>query len=178
MPEHVTVAFDIPQNYPPVHSRIHQDERQYENQRVSIPWPEAYSTMGVISDDRVLSHFYHSPQPYKDFKEDLEALHKHYIFLDDDRTIIRFFETHPAISSLLMGAVEPLRGAFGDRRLIYIRIQSSDEDSLLKVAVLLPADFGNDPELALQSFDEEWWLNNCHSSGGTLVFDYEMQNAI
>jgi hypothetical protein len=171
-------TLDFRQNDPPAVSVVHQDEPQYQKRRVSIPWSETNSAIDVISDERVLSSFYRSPQPYKDFKEDLETLHKHYIFLDDDRAIVRLLETHPAISSLLMGAVEPLREAFGDRRLIYIRIQSSDEDSLLKVAVLLPTDFGSDPELALQSFDEEWWLNNCHRSGGTLVFDYEMQNAI
>ena len=61
---------------------------------------------------------------------------------------------------------------------IHVWAQSSDDDSILKVAVQLPADFDRDPERALQSFDEEWWLNNCHRSGGVLVFDYEMHDAI
>ena len=167
-------TFDFQQNDLPAVSVVHQDEPQYEKRRVSIPWSEAHSTTGVMSDDHDLSYFYNSQLPPKDFTKDLEALKRHYIFLDDDQTILRFLETQPAISPLLMGAVEPLRNAFGDRRLIYIRTQSSDEDNLLRVVIRLSADFGSDPERALRSFHKEWWLNNCHRSGGTLVFDYEM----
>jgi hypothetical protein len=98
--------------------------------------------------------------------------------LDDDRIIIELLEAEPALYGLLIDAVKPLQHAFGDKRIVHVRVLSSDEDSILKVAVQLPADFGADPERALQSFDEEWWLNNCHRSGGALVFDYELQDAI
>jgi len=53
-----------------------------------------------------------------------------------------------------------------------------DDDSMLKVAVQLPADFAGDPERALRSFDREWWIGNCHRSRGSLVFDYEIQVAL
>ena len=98
--------------------------------------------------------------------------------MDDDRTVTEFVQEEPELYWLLLEAVDPLRQAFGEKRLIYIRVQTSDEDSILKVAVRLPANFGDDPERVLQAFDEEWWLKNCHRSGGALVFDYEMQKAI
>jgi hypothetical protein len=92
--------------------------------------------------------------------------------------MIELLEAEPALYSLLIEAVEPLRQAFGDKRLMYIRVLSSDEDSILKVTIRLLANFGDNPEDALQAFDETWWLSNCHRSGGTLVFDYEMPDAI
>ena len=108
----------------------------------------------------------------------LFILHQHYTIVDDDRTFIELLATEPELCSLLIEAVEPLRHTFGDKRLIYIRIQSSDEDSILKVTVRLPTHFGDNPEDALQAFNKEWWLKNCHRSSGALVFDYEMQHAI
>ena len=98
--------------------------------------------------------------------------------LNSNRVIIEFLEEEPALYRLLVEAVQPLRTVFGEKRLLQLRVQYSDEDSLLKVAVQLPVDFGGDPEQALHSFDTEWWLNNCHRSGGALVFDYEIQNSI
>jgi hypothetical protein len=74
--------------------------------------------------------------------------------------------------------VGPLQVAFGEGRIIQLRVQASDDDSLLKAAVQLPADFGDDPERALRSFDAQWWLDNCRRSGGALVFDYEIQDAV
>ena len=171
-------AFDIPENRPPDFSAFYQEVRGYKDQQImTVPRKVRFAT-GTSSGDRVLSYFYDHPQPNKNFTEQLRALHQHYTILDDDRTVSELLETEPALYSLLNEAVEPLRHAFGDKRIIHIRVQSSDEDSILKVAVQLPADFGGDPEHALQSFDEEWWLNNCRRSGGALVFDYEMHDAI
>jgi hypothetical protein len=58
-------TLDFRQNDPPAVSVVHQDEPQYEKRRVSIPWSETNSAIDVISDERVLSSFYRSPQPYK-----------------------------------------------------------------------------------------------------------------
>ena len=130
------------------------------------------------SYDNILSYNYRSLQTKKDHTEQLRILHQHYIILDDSSALTELFEEVPALYQLLIDAVAPLRHAFGDKRVIHIRVQSSDEDSILKVAVQLPATFEGDPERALQSFDEAWWIYNCHRSGGVLVFDYETHNAI
>jgi hypothetical protein len=121
---------------------------------------------------------YEQPRPNRDCAEQLRSLQKYYMILDDNHTIIELLKAEPALYTLLIDAVVPLQQAFGDKRIIHVWAQSSDDDNILKVAVQLPADFGDDPERALRSFDEAWWLNNCHRSGGALVFDYEMQDAI
>lgn len=173
-----SVIFDIPQNHLSALPAFDRDFRGYDHQQIiSLPRKADFAT-GARSDNSVLSYVYDHPQPKKDFTEQLRALHQHYTILDDDRTVIGLLETEPVLYSLLIEAVEPLRRAFGDKRIIHVRVQSSDEDSILKVAVQLPADFGGDGESALQSFDEKWWLNNCRRSGGALVFDYEMHDAI
>jgi len=104
--------------------------------------------------------------------EQMRTLQQRYTFLDDRRLLVEFLEEEPVLASLLIEAMQPLSTAFGDGRLIQVRVQHSDEHALLKVAVQLPAGFAGDPEQALRSFDAIWWLNNCHRSGGALVFDY------
>jgi hypothetical protein len=92
--------------------------------------------------------------------------------------VIEVLEEEPSLFTLLIEAVQPLRIAFPEMRLLLVRLQHSDDDRLLKVAVQLPSNFSDDPESALRSFDREWWLSNCHRSGGVLVFDYEIPDAI
>jgi hypothetical protein len=154
------------QNMPPASWLFYQDTEMYKDQQIMV--------LSRGEHFANTDNFYEQQRPSRDFAAQLCALHQHYTILDDDRVVTGLLEEEPALYSLLIGAVAPLQRAFGDRRLVYIRVQSCDEDSLLKVVVRLPANFGGDPECALQAFDEEWWLNNCHRSGGTLVFDYEM----
>jgi hypothetical protein len=151
-------------------SLFHQDIEMYNDQQIV-----ATSCSERFADT---NDPYKQQRPNRDFTAQVRDLQRHYTILDDDDTMTGLLAEEPALYSLLIDAIVPLQRAFGDRRLVYIRIQSCDEDSLLKVAIRLPANFGGDPECALQAFDEEWWLNNCHRSGGTLVFDYEMQDAI
>jgi hypothetical protein len=160
----------------PIPSLLRQHAEWYENQQISAEI--SFATGISRRADRSLLSVYKQSRPNRDFTVQLRALQQHYTILDDDSAISKLFAMEPELYSLLIEAVEPLRHAFGDKRLIYARIESSDEDSLLKVTVRLPANFGDKPEDALQTFDEEWWLHNCHRSGGALVFDYEMQDAI
>ena len=176
------VVFDIPQTRPSVARAFHrdascQDVEEYENQQTKVIRKVRLDT-GASSDNCGLSYFCNYSQPKKDFTEQLRTLNQHYTILGDDRTIVELLATEPVLYSLLIEAIEPLRQVFGDKHLIYIQVLSSNEDSILKVTVRLPANFGGNPEDALQAFDEMWWLSNCHRSSGTLVFDYEMPDAI
>lgn len=114
---------------------------------------------------------------YLDLAAQLRSLQQYYTILGSDQIVIEILEEEPALYALLVEAVDQLKNAFGEGWIIQVRVQSED-DSFLKVAVRLPADFGDDPERALRSFDAEWWLDNCHRSGGALVFDYEIQDAV
>ena len=106
----------------------------------------------------------------------LSALQKHYTMEDSDREVVNILEACPTLFPLLMEASQPLQTAFGEKALFHVLVQYSDEDNLLRVAVQLPPDFA-EPAKALGSFDRNWWVNNCHRSGGMLVFDYEIQDA-
>ncbi len=109
----------------------------------------------------------------------LRSLQEHYMIVDDvESSIIELLQQQPSLLRLLIGAVEPLRMAFGNDHILQLRVLHSDEGILLKIAVLLPSNFSDDPEQALHSFDVEWWLNNCHHSNGALVFDYEIQDVV
>src|SRR5262245_6258552 len=166
MPSQAGVEPYTSQIVPPASWLFHQDTEMYSDQQiVALSRGECFVDTGDL---------YKQQRSNRDFPAQVRDLQRHYTILDDDHTIIGLLEEEPALYSLLVDAVAPLQRAFGDRRLVYIRVQSCDEDSLLKVAIRLPANFGSNPECALQAFDEEWWLNNCHRSGGALVFDYEM----
>lgn len=116
-------------------------------------------------------------RPNRDLNAELRSLQQHYT-IPDNRLFTELLKEEPALVSLLTEAVRPLRNAFGEGPIVQIRVQFSDDDSLVKVAVQLAADAGGEPERSLRSFDERWWLKNCHRSGGVLVFDYEIQDAI
>jgi hypothetical protein len=107
----------------------------------------------------------------------LRSLQEHYMILDSEDSI-ELLQQQPSLFRLLIEAVEPLRMAFGNDHILQLRVLHSDEGILLKIAVLLPSNFSDDPEQALHSFDVEWWLNNCHHSNGALVFDYEIQDVV
>jgi hypothetical protein len=166
-------AFDAPQTLAPA---------------PSFHWPAddlKQAACGIVSEVRrggesvfSIGTTYEQIRPSRDVPTQFRTLQQHYTVLGSDRRVIEVLEQEAALFSLLLEAVEPLRIAFGEKRLLQIRVQCSDDDRLLKVAVQLPADFGSDPETALRSFDRAWWLNNCHRSGGVLVFDYEIQDAV
>lgn len=174
-----TAALDVPQlprpaTPPSLHLTSEWDQHQ---QGVSFQ-PGMTVEFGARRPGGIVlsqGYSYEQTRPNRDLAAQLQ---QHYTILDSDRVIIELLEEEPALFRLLVEAVQPLRTVFGEKRLLQLRVQYSDEDSLLKVAVQLPADFGGDPEQVLHSFDTEWWLNNCHRSGGALVFDYEIQNAI
>ena len=147
MPSQAGAVFDIPQNLPSALTRLDQHMREYDDQQVMISPRKAGVATGARSDNWASSYFYDHPQPNIDFTVQLRTLYQHYTILDNDHTVTELLATEPALYSLLIDAVEPLKHAFGDKRLVYIRVQSSDEDSMLKVAVRLPANFGDDPRL-------------------------------
>jgi len=106
----------------------------------------------------------------------LRALQFDYTILGDERLIGGILSERPSLYPLLQEATKPLHQAFGEKCILQLRALASDEESMLNAVVQLSLDF-EDPEGALRSFDEAWWLGNCHRSGGALVFDYEIRDA-
>jgi hypothetical protein len=176
----LAAALDVPQALPAAAPSLHQTAEWYEGQVTNWLTNIVFASRARRLTGSVFFPLcsYEQARPNRDYAEQLRSLQQHYTILDSNRLIIELLEEEPALYTLLVEAVRPLQNAFGERRIVQVRVQFSDDDSLLKVAVQLPADFGGDPERALRSFDGEWWLNNCHRSGGALVFDYEIQDAV
>ena len=120
---------------------------------------------------------YKQTQPNRYLADQLPNLQREYTIVDSEGDVIELLAEHSTLFRLLVDAVQPLKSAFGENRLFLVRVQHSEYDSLLEIAVQLPADFP-DPETALRSFDTGWWVNNCQRSCGALVFDYEIQDAV
>jgi len=109
-------------------------------------------------------------------QQQVRALQERYTIADTD-SVAGILSGQRSLFRILVEAAAPLHQAFGKRRVLQLRAQFSDEESMLKAVVRIPANF-DDPERALRSFDAAWWLENCRRSGGSLVFDYEIQDAV
>lgn len=165
-------AFEQPQTRPAIPRPAGWDERQLsKNCQQFLLGGEIKCSKAVFSDP------YMQTRSHLDVSAQLRTLQQHYTIVDSDRDIIEVLDEYPALFALLAEAVKALQNAFGKNRLLQVRVQHSDDDKLLKVAVLLPADFAC-PELALRSFDTGWWIDNCQRSSGALVFDCEIQDAV
>ena len=77
--------------------------------------------------------------PIRDLKAELLSLRQHYTILDY-RLLIGLLNDAPALVSFLMGALRPLRNAFGRRHIMQIRVHVPGDDSLVKVVVQVPAE--------------------------------------
>lgn len=164
-----TTGFDVPQNLSRGSSPFHQTPNWHEIQPTT---KEMFNVSGASKLASVYS--YEQIRPNQNFALQLRSLQQHYMILNDDRLIRQLLEEEPSLYALLIEAVNPLHLAFGENRIIHLRIQSSDDDIMVKVAVQLPADCRDHAEDSLRLFDNEWWLNNCHRSNGALVLDYEI----
>ncbi len=155
---------------PPFRQPAAWDERQQ-----GVVLADRSSSGGLVQV--LIQDPYKQTQIQRDLTAQLRILQRHYTIVDSDRYVSELLEDDPTLFGLLVEAVEPLQLSFGKKRILHIRVQRFDDDTLLKVAVQLPPDFPG-PEEALKSFDSEWWMNNCQRSTGTLLFDYEIQDAV
>jgi hypothetical protein len=168
-------SFDVQQTSPLPRPHQIQKSEWYERQQ---PANDTLAVRHVSSSIASQNFHYDQGRSRQNVTVQLRSLQQYYTILDGNLLVIELLEEEVALYRLLLEAVRPLQSAFGAGRIIHLRVLTSDDDRLIKVAVQLPADFGDDPERALHSFDTDWWLGNCHRSGGALVFDYEIQDAV
>src|SRR5262247_1801903 len=114
MPSQTGIEAYVCQSMPPAPWLFHQDTEMYDDQQI----------VTLSSGERFAdtSDLYKQQRPSYDFTEQVRDLQRHYTILGDDNTITELLEEEPALYSLLLDAVAPLQRAFGDRRLVYIRI--------------------------------------------------------
>jgi hypothetical protein len=151
----------------------------YEDQQIHhcVP-PRDLSHFIAHSGTSFAQDLYAQAQPHADtlpLREGLADLHRHYAVVTDESLITDVLVMVPALYYLLKEAVQPLRCAFGERKLLQLEALESDEDTVLRVMVKLPSDTPRPAEL-MHKFKRDWWLTNCSRSQALLVFDYEIGN--
>ena len=109
-------------------------------------------------------------------REQLVQLQQFYAIVSSDSLITETLEDVPALFSLLRDAVEPLRIAFGEKKLLKLEaVEAPDEGNILRVIVQLSTGTARPTDL-MRGFKRNWWLNKCVRSQASLVFDYEIGN--
>jgi hypothetical protein len=162
--------FDSQQARPPM-PETRRTPAWYERPQTERPILEVVNPFSQVT-------LYEQGPPSLDLEGQLRALRQHYTIVDKSDLVMELLRTERTLYALLLEATIPLQRAFGEGRITKLRVQVSDEESLLRVAVQLPKDFSGDPEEALEAFDANWWLENCSRSLGALVFDYEILDAV
>jgi hypothetical protein len=148
--------------------------RSYECQWAGGQWAPA--TYALVAALNALGPW--KPRRIGDFEYELGVLRRSYTIADSDYAMGGLLQEEPGLFQVLRDAVVPLEKAFGEKGLLYLRVQEGDDDRLLKLAVHLPVGFGEEQAArALDMFDDDWWLKNCHRAGA-LVIDYEIEDGI
>jgi hypothetical protein len=100
-------------------------------------------------------------------------LQKNYVFLND-QAIRSFFKSHRTVPQLLFEAAPQLKKNFGAGTVFTLRAET-DEDGAqtLYAFAVWPGDV-RDVRIALEQFDEQWWIANSRQASGDLTFNYEL----
>lgn len=108
-----------------------------------------------------------------DHETAVTQLQRSYVFLND-RAIRSVFRSHRTAPQVLIEAVPWLRRTLGAATVFNLRasIDESGGQTLYVVAVW-PGDV-RDVRMALELFDEQWWITNSRQVSGDLTFTYEL----
>ena len=124
-------SLDWPQSVPQAPPVFHQTADWRERQQVlGSPGRTVFvsSLNGPAGETAWLSH--QRVRPSRDPASEIRSLQQHYTILDD-QPLIRLTSEEPVLVPLLMEAVAPLKNAFGEMPVLQVRVQSSDDDSLV-----------------------------------------------
>jgi hypothetical protein len=106
-------------------------------------------------------------------RRQVERLSKNYVF-DDGERVRSFLQNHRALSEILLEAAPELRRCFGDE--IMLQLQVPCEEGLPGVIygiVIWKGDVRT-ARVALQQFDDSWWMAATKKASGRIVFDYQL----
>ncbi len=103
--------------------------------------------------------------------DDFSALKTHYVFRNESN-IKRYVLRYPTSMAVLSGAVPELTRSFGTDVVTNLDAIIEDDDSISLYAIVVWRGSAEDAEIALEDFDERWWLTQPSRSG--LTFTYEL----
>ena len=111
------------------------------------------------------------------FEADHEAavaeLRRIYVFLND-QAIRSFFKSHRTAPQLLLEAVPHLRQNFGADTVFNLRAMTDEYGAQTLYAVTVWPGSVRDVRIALDHFDEQWWIANSNQASGDVTFTYEL----
>lgn len=102
----------------------------------------------------------------------LDELEWAYVF--NNRSAVSAFVQRNRIREFLLEAREPLNAAFGEAAVKSLTLVEDDEGFTTMFCLILFAGDILTAKLALQAFDEGWWLVRSAQVGGKLNFDFEL----
>lgn len=96
------------------------------------------------------------------------------VYVIENRAEVTEFIKRNRVRGLLIEAREPLIAAFGKGAVKRLSLLDDDEGfTTLFCLVLVPGDIA-EARLALESFDQHWWLAHSGQTDGKLNFDFEL----
>jgi hypothetical protein len=107
-----------------------------------------------------------------DHRAFVNEIRKNYV-LPKDSSVADFLDAHRTIPALLMQAVPHLREFFGTT--VFALRASSDEYGwqTLYADAMWPGD-AHDAVVAIDRFEDAWWIANSDAASGSLTFTYRL----
>ena len=103
----------------------------------------------------------------------VDEVRRHFGMLEDS-PVTTFLLEHPALSSILLDAVAPLRKCFGADCLFNLRAPFDESGSQTLYAVAMWPGSTQGVRTAFAAFDDTWWVAHSQPASGYLVFTYEL----
>jgi len=106
--------------------------------------------------------------------DELTRLRKEYV-LDTDPRVEAFLCDHRSLLEVLLDAVVHLKTTFGKECVFKLRLGSNEDDGPRVLCGIVQWKMGLcAARVALETFDESWWIENSRRASGRLSFDYEL----
>jgi hypothetical protein len=104
---------------------------------------------------------------------DLAELRKQYVF-PTDSSVVTFLRRHRTLPQLLRLAAPRLKAHFGADAVLTLRAPVDESGSRTLYAVTMWPGRARDARIALDQFDDAWWIANSRQASGNLYFTYEL----
>lgn len=103
----------------------------------------------------------------------LAEVRKHYVF-HQDISVNAFLSSHRTIPPLLLQAIPRLKDFFGEDTVFALRAPIDESGAQTLYVVARWPGIVRKARMALDEFDEAWWIPNSRQASGDLVFTYEL----
>jgi hypothetical protein len=124
-----------------------------------------------------LATFVDLEQQMARFEADHEALiveiGRHYV-MPAKSPVLDVFRSYRTIPQLLIEAVPRLWESFGIDAVFNLRVLIDESGSRTLYAVAMWAGSAKDVSIALDQFEDGWWILNSRQASGILTFTYEL----